>query len=42
MDKTCKAISVKRAHEKLTKVAENIEEDNAVCILLRVIPKPSD
>lgn len=29
MDKTCKTISVKRAHAKLTKAAENIDEDNA-------------
>jgi chaperonin cofactor prefoldin len=31
MDKTCKTISVKRAHQKLTKAGEDIEEDNAVC-----------
>lgn len=30
MDKTCKTVSVKRAHNKLTKAAEEIDNDNAV------------
>jgi hypothetical protein len=30
MDETCQTVSVKRAHNKLTKAVENIDNDNAV------------
>jgi hypothetical protein len=30
MDGTCPTVSVKRAHNKLTKAVENIDDDNAV------------
>ncbi|XP_006461768.1 hypothetical protein AGABI2DRAFT_143559 [Agaricus bisporus var. bisporus H97] len=33
MDKTCKTVSVKRAHNKLTKAAEEIDNDNAAKLL---------
>ncbi|KXN90699.1 hypothetical protein AN958_03984 [Leucoagaricus sp. SymC.cos] len=36
MDKTCKTVSVKRAHAKLTKAAEDVDEDSAGRLLKAV------